>query len=146
MSRKGAQAYVLAHHRHSGSVAGMKFAIACREKDAELVLGIALVGRPVSRNLDDGWTLEVNRLCTEGHDNVGSFLYAATWRATKALGYRRLVTYTLASESGSSLRGAGWRVIAHRGKKTGWTSAQRPNPAEYLSTQRVLWEAGPEQD
>ena len=67
-----------------------------------------MVGRPVSRHLDDGKTLEVNRLCTDGTKNACSMLYSSAWRAAKALGYDRIFTYTLKSELGASLRGAGW--------------------------------------
>lgn len=150
MSLRDANAYVERYHRHSGPVRGMKFALGVVDSDnptdgdddyAPLaLLGVALVGRPVAAAFDDGWTLEVNRLATEGVRNTGSFLYAAAWRASKALGYRRLVTYTLASESGSSLRAAGFRVIAERPARAGWKSTSRPVPAPYLSSQRVLWE------
>ena len=85
-----ANAFVNAHHRHHKATAGHKFSIGCA-KDGELV-GVAIVGRPVSRYLDDGWTLEVNRLCTTGEKNACSILYAASARAAKAMGYplRRL--------------------------------------------------------
>ena len=150
MSLRDANAYVETHHRHSGPVRGMKFAIGVVDSEhptdggdeyAPLaLLGVALVGRPVAAAFDDGWTLEVNRLCTEGARNTGSYLYAAAWRAAKALGYRRLVTYTLGSESGASLRAAGWKIIGERPARAGWKSTARPNAAPYLSTQRVLWE------
>ena len=100
-----ANAFVNAHHRHHKATAGHKFSIGCA-KEGELV-GVAIVGRPVSRYLDDGWTLEVNRLCTTGEKNACSILYAASARAAKAMGYRKIITYTLDSESGSSLRAAG---------------------------------------
>lgn len=82
-----ANAFVNAHHRHHKATAGHKFSIGCA-KDGELV-GVAIVGRPVSRYLDDGWTLEVNRLCTTGEKNACSILYAASARAAKAMGYGR---------------------------------------------------------
>ena len=82
------------------------------------------------------------RSCTLA-PNANSMLYAAAWRAAKALGYQRLITYTLASESGSSLRAAGYRVVAERGPRRGWSVPSRPRLD--LSTghgvQRTLWEA-----
>ena len=73
------------------------------------LLGVAMAARPLSRMLCDGYTLEVSRVCSiEGSRNVSSFLYGAIARAARALGYRRLVTYTLESEPGVSLRAAGW--------------------------------------
>ena len=83
-----ANAFVNAHHRHHKATAGHKFSIGCA-KDGELV-GVAIVGRPVSRYLDDGWTLEVNRLCTTGEKNACSILYAASARAAKAMGYQAI--------------------------------------------------------
>lgn len=110
-----ANTFVNAHHRHHKATAGHKFSIGCA-KDGELV-GVAIVGRPVSRYLDDGWTLEVNRLCTTGEKNACSILYAASARAAKAMGYRKIITYTLDSESGSSLRAAGWSCAGMAGGK-----------------------------
>ena len=81
------------------------------EADGRLA-GVAIVGRPVSRYLDDGKTLEVNRLCTDGTKNACSFLYAAAARAARAMGYQRIITYTLDTEGGASLRAAGWCCAA----------------------------------
>ena len=87
--------------------------------------GAAIIGRPVARHLDDGWTAEVVRLVTDSTPHVASMLYAASWRATRAMGYRKLITYTLASEPGASLRGAGWRVVGEvRGRS--WDTPTRP--------------------
>lgn len=91
--------------------------------------GVAIVGRPTARMLDDGWTVEVTRLATDGAHNACSILYAAAWRAARAMGYRRCVTFTLPEEGGASLRGAGWRCIGEAGggrgaalSARGWTS------------------------
>ena len=88
-----ANAFVAQHHRHHKPVTGHKFSIGCTA-DGQLV-GVAIVGRPVSRYLDDGQTLEVNRLCTDGTKNACSMLYAAAWRAARAMGYRKMITYIL---------------------------------------------------
>ncbi len=103
-----ANAFVAQHHRHHKPVVGAKFCVAV--SDGLAVRGVAIIGRPVARELDDGWTLEVNRLCTDGLRNACSALYSAAWRASKALGYKRLITYTLPEEGGASLRAAGFRV------------------------------------
>ena len=75
--------------------------------EGEKIVGVVIVGRPVSRHLDDGWTLEVNCLCTDGSRNTCSMLYGAAWCAARAMGYKRLVTYILESESGASPRATG---------------------------------------
>lgn len=141
VSFREATAFVQRFHRHHQPSRGMKFAIGV-EADGQLV-GIAMVGRPVARMFDDGWTLEVNRTATDGYPNANPMLYAAAWRAAKALGYRRLVTYTLASESGSSLRAAGWRVIGERSPRPGWSVPSRPRLDDSTDhdVQRTLWEA-----
>ena len=110
-----ANAFVARHHRHHKPVTCHKFSIGCM-KDGRLA-GVAIVGRPVSRYLDDGLTLEVNRLCTDGTPNACSFLYGAAWRAARALGYRKIVTYILDTESGASLRAAGWDCAGLAGGK-----------------------------
>lgn len=119
---------------------GAKFCVAV--SDGEKVRGVAIVGRPVARMSDNGLTLEVNRLCTDGTPNACSILYAAAWRAAKALGYERLITYTLPAEGGASLRGAGWRLIGMAGGGN-WNKPGRPrvDTAEILRGQKSLWEA-----
>ena len=134
-----ANAFVSTHHRHHKPVVGYRFAIAVSD---DSVRGVAIVGRPVSRHLDDGWTLEVNRCCTDGARNACSMLYASAWKAAKALGYRRLITYTLPEEGGASLRGAGWKLVGIRGGGN-WNVKSRPriDTKEHLSGQKHLWEA-----
>lgn len=89
MTLKEANAFVEQNHRHHGKVVGHKFSIGL--SDGEKIVGVAIVGRPVARHLDDGWTLEVNRLCTDGSRNACSMLYAAAWRAARAMGYKRIL-------------------------------------------------------
>lgn len=109
-----ANEFVENFHRHNGRTArnGGKFAIGASY--GERLVGVAIVGRPVARLLNNSWTAEVLRLCVveDAPKNTCSFLYSACWRAWKSMGGRRLVTYTLASETGASLRGAGWKVVA----------------------------------
>src|SRR5262245_36137843 len=118
-----ANAFVSQWHRHHQPVIGHKFSLAVA--DGDTVRGVAIVGRPVSRMLDDGLTLEVARVATDGCRNGCSMLYGACRRATFALGYRRLVTYTLPSESGASLRGAGWKLLGSAGGGS-WSRSSRP--------------------
>lgn len=143
-----ANAYVARNHRHHKPVVGCKFAIACSSVEgdegvaAAKVVGVCIVGRPVARHFDDGWTLEVNRLCTDGTRNACSVLYGAAWRAAKALGYRKLITYTLPAEGGASLRAAGWKLIGERGGgQWGRESRPRIDVAELVAGQKLLWEA-----
>lgn len=118
-----ANAFVEEHHRHHKPVVGHKFSIGCT--DGEKIVGVAIVGRPVARYLDDGWTLEVNRCCTDGTRNACSMLYAAAWRAARAMGYHKLITYILDTESGTSRRAAGWRCVGQAGGLR-WTGKRRP--------------------
>lgn len=136
-----AQVFVATHHRHHGRVAGHKFSIAVvAEQEPQKIVGVAIVGRPVARNLDDGWTLEVLRVATDGTPNACSALYGAARRAAFALGYRKLVTYTLNTEPGSSLRGAGWKLIGEAGGGT-WKRASRPRIDKHPTQRKFRWEA-----
>ena len=123
VSLKAANTFVAEHHRHHKPVVGHKFSIGCA-LDGRLV-GVAIVGRTVSRHLDNGLTLEVNRLCTTGEKNACSMLYAAAARAAKAMGYQKIITYTLDTEPGASLRAAGWKCIGLAGGKR-WTGKRCP--------------------
>ena len=137
MTLREANAYVEQHHRHHGPVAGQKYSIGL--SDGEKIVGVAIVGRPVSRHLDDGWTLEVNRLCTDGTKNACSMLYAAAWRAARAMGYKRLVTYILESENGASLRAAGWKCVGQAGGLR-WTGERRPEVDLYPAQMKIRFE------
>ena len=110
ISLREANAFVLAHHRHSRRpIRGARFCVGLRQ--GTRLVGVAIAHRPLNTTLDDGYTLEVARVCTLGERNACSRLYGAIRRAAKALGYRRLVTYTLASEPGTSPAAAGFRRI-----------------------------------
>jgi len=140
ISLEEANAFVEVHHRHHNPVVGHKFSIAV--SDGDKVVGVAIVGRPVSRHLDNGWVLEVNRCCTDGTKNACSMLYGAAWRAAKALGYRRLITYTLPAEGGASLKASGWSCVGERGGGN-WNVKSRPriDTDALLRGQKLLWEA-----
>jgi hypothetical protein len=136
--------FIAAHHRHHGPPRGYRFCLGVATEDH--LAGVAIVGRPVARHFDDGRTLEVNRTCTDGTANANSALYAAAWRAAKALGYVRLVTYTQADETGASLRAAGWRVVAERPARSSWATSSVKlrhlrHPVGSGGVARTLWEA-----
>ncbi|HWB15950.1 MAG TPA: XF1762 family protein [Vicinamibacterales bacterium] len=133
-----ANAFVARHHRHHGVVRGHKFSLGV-DHDGSIV-GVAIVGRPVSRVLDNGWTLEVTRVCTDGTKNAASMLYGACRRATFALGYRRLVTYILQRESGVSLRAAGWRVVGES-RGGSWSRHSRPRVDTHPMEAKLRYEA-----
>lgn len=116
-----AKEFVGEHHRHNKPPAGHKFSIACY--DGERLCGVAMVGRPIGRYLDDGMTLEVNRCCTDGTRNACTILYGAATRAAKALGYKRIFTYTLQSEPGTSLKASNWVCDGEAGG-THWTGGR----------------------
>lgn len=119
ISLKQANEYVTAYHRHHKAVRGCKFCIAlCDEK--KNILGVAICGRPVSRYLDDGSTLEINRLCTNGYKNACSRLYGACSRIAREMGYKRIITYILESENGASLKASNFKCEGVAGGKI-WT-------------------------
>ena len=121
---KEANDFVARLHRHHKPVTGHRFSLACVDGGGQL-RGVAIVGRPVSRRIDQRQTVEVLRLCTDGTPNACSYLYGACRRAAKALGYRRIITYILASEPGTSLRAAGWRFCRLNAGGS-WNSPSRP--------------------
>ena len=133
-----AHAFVAAVHRHHAPSVGGKFAIGVN--DGTGVVGVGVGGRPVARHFDDGWTAEVTRLATDGTPNACSILYAAAWRAARAMGYVRLVTYTLPEEGGASLRAAGWRVVGEAGGGS-WSCKSRPRVDRHPLQTKWLWEA-----
>lgn len=138
LSRDEANHFVAKWHRHHGPLRGSKFCIGAAKDGC--IVGVAMVGRPSSRHLNNGWTLEVTRLATDGTKNACSFLYGAAWRAARALGYERLLTYTLPEEGGASLRAAGWRVLGES-KGGPWSRAGRPRVDVHPLQRKLRWEA-----
>ena len=105
-------------------------------------MAVGIASRPVARHYDDGQTVEVTRVASDGTFNATSMLYGALARAAYALGYTRVITYTQGDESGASLRGAGWKLIGARKPRAGWSTMSRPrDDAKYYVSERLLWEA-----
>lgn len=135
-----ASEFIRRHHRHHLPPQGWKFGIAVN--NGEKVVGVVTVGRPVARHFDNGCTLEVTRCCTDGTKNAASMLYGAAWRAAKALGYRRLISYTLVEEPGTSLRAAGWKVVGQT-EGGSWNTPSRPRVDKAPTGIKTLWEVSP---
>ncbi|MFL5480920.1 MAG: XF1762 family protein [Gemmatimonadaceae bacterium] len=122
LNRDEADAFVRQHHRHHGRSAGHRFALGAAVGSE--IVAVCLVGRPVARGNQDGFTVEVTRLASDGTKNACSFLYGAARRAAFALGFRRIITYTLPEEGGASLRGSGFRLVGERGGGS-WSARHR---------------------
>ena len=137
-SLEEAQAFCEQHHRHARPPVGHKFSISAVRENR--VVGVVTVGRPVARMLDDGWTLEVTRCTTDGTRNACSLLYRAAWRAVRAMGYRRLVTYTREGETGGSLKASGFEPTT-LGKVGGsWDTVSRPRVNTNPRQATLRWE------
>lgn len=119
---KDANRFVKQHHRHHKAAAGHKFSI-CACKGEEIV-GVAICGRPVSRYMDDGTVIEINRLCTDGTKNACSVLYGACSRIAKEMGYRKIITYILESENGASLKASNFICEGGAGGEM-WTGERK---------------------
>ncbi|WP_210453494.1 XF1762 family protein [Pantoea ananatis] len=136
-------AFVARHHRHNKPPVGHKFSVGLRVS-GELI-GVAMAGRPVARHFDDGLTLEVNRTCTDGTRNANSMLYGAVWRAAKAMGYKRCITYTQHGETGASLRAAGFVMVKSIPSRKSWadSSVKLKSMRDEIGNggvERFLWE------
>ena len=139
---KEANAFVAQHHRHNKPVTGGRFAIAAYD-DAGTV-GVCIVGRTTARLLHDNDIAEVTRLATHANapKNTCSYLYGAVRRIWQAMGGRRLITYTLARESGDSLRGAGWKPVAKVKKSDNWTKSRGGRANQVVACEdKIRWEA-----
>ncbi|MBP3447720.1 MAG: hypothetical protein J6K51_01715 [Clostridia bacterium] len=136
ISLKQANEYITEHHRHHKAVRGCKFCIGL-EVDNQIV-GVAICGRPVSRHYDDGSTLEINRLCTNGYKNACSKLYGACVRIAKEMGYIKVITYILESENGASLKASNFICEGFAGGRI-WTGTRcRDNGVPREMKQRLV--------
>jgi hypothetical protein len=137
ITQKRAFDFVALEHRHHERPVGALFVLGLFRGAA--VVGVAVVGRPVARKSDDGFTAEVTRLCTDGSRNACSMLYGRAARIAAALGYRRLITYTLASEPGSSLLASGFTRIGDTPGRS-WSRPSRPRRDKHPLGGKVRWE------
>lgn len=142
---RAACAFITEHHRHNKAPRGHKFSVSVW--DGDRMVGVATAGRPVARAYDDGLTLEVNRTCTDGTGNANSMLYGAIWRAAKAMGYLRCITYTQHDECGASLRAAGWLKVKDLEARKSWAASTadpvlkgKRDPIGNGGVARSLWE------
>lgn len=127
------------HHRHHKAVTGHRFSVACMEGDK--LCGVAIVGRPVARNIDQINTVEVLRLCTDGTANTCSFLYGACRRAARSLGYQRIITYILIDEPGTSLLACGWHFCYISGGGSWDRMGRRRQSGKAPECQKKLYES-----
>ena len=142
-----AKAFIVLHHRHNKPPRGWKFGIGLRGVDG--LIGVATAGRPVAPEIQnrEPLTLEVNRTCTDGTRNANSMLYGRVWKAARAMGYTRCITYTQADESGASLRAAGWVRVKELPPRKSWAESTKDpglkamrDPVGNGGVARVLWE------
>lgn len=134
---KEANEFVEKLHRHHKPVHRDKFRCGVVDDEGKL-RGIVQIGRPVSRHLDDGQTVEVVRLCTDGLENACSFLYSRAARVSKELGYKKIITYILESETGASLKATGWVHEANT-KGQAWTRPSRPRETTAPTDNKQRW-------
>lgn len=136
ISLANANIFVESLHRHHKKVQGHKFSLAATKN--KKIIGVCIVGRPVARGLDDGFTLEITRLCTDGTKNACSFLYGAAAKASKALGYKKIGTYILSTESGVSLKAAQYKY-SHTVKGRSWSCPSRPRKDKHPLVDKQYW-------
>lgn len=147
---KDANEFIARHHRHHKPVVGHRFSLGCATKRSGLAentmgvddvserVGVAIVGRPVARGCDSRKVIEVTRLCTDGTKNACSFLYSAAARASKELGYKKIQTYLLDSEDGTSLKAAGWEYeITTKGGE--WKHSAGPRRKDQPTCPKHRW-------
>lgn len=140
ISLREANAFIATHHRHHRPVVGAKFALAAVVGGGSELAGVVVVGRPVARGWDHTAVAEVTRLCTTGGRNACSFLYGAARRVALAMGYRRVITYILASEPGTSLKASGWRFVRLTDGGS-WSCPSRARTDKHPLEPKQLWEA-----
>lgn len=140
ITRAEAQRYVEENHRYLGKVVGAKFqvAVACAKQDK--IVGVLIAGRPIARHLDDGFTLEIRRCCTDGTKNACSKLYGAICKTAHALGYKKVITYTSKGQgSGASLKASGFKIISES-PGTPWNHKGRPRVDLNPNQAKFRWE------
>lgn len=137
---RAANAFVAQHHRHHKPPRGCVFCVSVLGEAGDLC-GVAIIGRPLARMLQDGVTCEVTRVCTDGTRNACSKLYSVAARAARTLGYERIVTYILPDEGGASLRAAGWTLDRDGTGGGTWSRDGRVRVDEHNTALKLRWSA-----
>lgn len=138
ISLKDANAFVGENHRHHPPVHRDKFRVSAYDTEQKKIVGVVQIGRPVSRALDDGDTVEVVRLCSDGTRNTCSFLYSRAARISKEMGFKRIITYILESEDGASLKASGW-AFQYKTKGHNWSCPSRPRDTKAPTCDKLMW-------
>ena len=141
ISIKEANEFILNFHRHNAPVKNCRFAIGAGFEGK--LVGVAIIGNPVARLMNDGFTMEVLRVCAkeDSPKNTCSFLYGRSWRVWQQMGGLRMITYTLQSESGSSLKGSGWKIVGETKPSKGWSRKNRDRKWQPIYGQmKFRWE------
>lgn len=142
---RDARRFVSEYHRHSDAPQGGIIAIGVVDDDEQL-WGIAIIGRCVAPGIKDPHACELTRCCVrpDGPRNACSFLYGRAWRLATAMGFERMITYTLSKESGASLRGAGFKMVGESGShkvKNPWGSSKRKRAWKPIYNEpKTIWE------
>lgn len=123
-------AFVALHHRHHSPTVGHRFSLGAWSGGR--LVGVAIVGRPVARRIDQERVVEVLRVCTDGTRNACSWLYTRCVEQAQNLGFYCAVTYTLSAESGASLRACGWWGEPDATPGRSWSCPSRPRDTEVL--------------
>lgn len=134
---RAANEFVAKYHRHHKPTVGHKFSISCVNENGE-ICGVAICGRPVSRHLDNGEKLEINRLCTDGTYNACSKLYGACLRIAKNMGYKKVITYILESEDGTSLKASNFICEGEAGGEM-WTGKRSGRDNGVPKEKKTRW-------
>lgn len=137
ISFRAATEFVEQYHRHHGETAGCKWCIG--EYDGEKLVGVAICCRPVARALDDGTVCEVARLCTDGTRNACSLLYGGCARVARDMGYKKIITYILESETGTSLKASGWELESEKCGGGSWNAPSRPRADKAPKCYKQRW-------
>lgn len=137
---RAANEFVRQHHRHNKPVRGHKFALALHKDN--IMIGVAIAGRPLARSLDNGKNLEVLRVCViEGNKNACSKLYARIKRIGQLMGYEKVITYTLKTESQSSLKAILATPVSFEAGGQSWNHGKRKRQEQTISMERkIRWE------
>lgn len=131
-----AKRFVNETHRHNEAPLSWRFGVGLSR--GGFLVGVAMIGRPTGRGLDQKYAVEITRVCVvEGASkNSCSMLYGAACRMAKAGGYRVAYTYTLASEDAASVKASGFVVDAELSERPSWSTASRPRYDENLFGER----------
>jgi hypothetical protein len=139
--------FVKKYHRHNDERKIHKFSLGLYKKseDKDILIGVAICGSPTGISYNGKSFLEVYRVCVTEANNSCSMLYGRCTRIAKELGYEKLITYTLKTEPGTTVKASGFELETDEAGGKKWTGKRAKEREKKRNEAGIVLKLPPEE-